>query len=212
MAKPRNTAAAERAGMVERLRRGGTTDPRVLEAMATVPRERFAPPDHAAEAYQEHPLPLGAGQTISVPQIVAIMAAALELDTDDQVLEVGAGTGYAAAVLSRCAGRVITIERHRGLADRARAVLADLGYDNVEVRHGDGSLGAPDRAPFDAISVAAMADDLPPALVTQLAAHGRLICPVGVDRVGQLVRLHRGHRQVLLPVGFVPLVTDTRPS
>lgn len=203
------SAAAQRAGMVERLRRGGITDARVLEAMATVPRERFVPVEHAAAAYEEHPLPLGAGQTISVPQIVAIMAATLKLGVDDQVLEVGGGAGYAAAVLSRCARRVTTIERHEALADRARTLLADLGYDNVEVRHGDGALGAPDQAPFDAISVAAMAEDIPLALMAQLAADGRLICPVSTDGVGQLVRLHRGRRHVLLPVAFVPLVTGT---
>ncbi len=212
MIDPDGGMATQRADMVDRLRRGGITDARVLEAMATVPRERFVPAEYAAQAYEEHPLPLGAGQTISVPQIVAMMAASLELGVDDQVLEVGAGAGYAAAVLSRCAGRVITIERHRILADRARAVLADLGYHNVEVRDGDGSLGAADRAPFDGISVAAMADDLPPALVAQLAPHGRMICPVGHNRTGRLVLLHRGQRQVLLPVAFVPLVTSTDPD
>ncbi len=196
--------------MVERLRRNGITDQRVLAAMAEVPRERFVPGAHAAAAYREYPLPLGHGQTISVPQIVAIMAAALDLDDDVEVLEVGAGAGYAAAVLSRCASRVVTIERHRGLAERARAVLTDLGYDNVEVRVGDGALGAPDRAPFHAISVAAMAVDIPPSLVTQLATGGRLVCPVGVNGTGQLVRLQHGRRQALLGVRFVPLVTDTQ--
>jgi protein-L-isoaspartate(D-aspartate) O-methyltransferase len=194
--------------MVERIQRGGVRDPRVLAAMATVPRERFVPAERSAEAYQDRPLSLGSGQTISAPQIVAVMAAALQLGADDQVLEVGGGAGYAAAVLSRCVRRVITIERHRVLADRARGVLADLGYDNVEVRHGDGTRGAPDRAPFDAISVAAMADGLPPALITQLAMHGRLICPVGDEHTGQLVRLYEGRREVLLPVSFVPLITD----
>lgn len=205
-------SAAQRAEMVDRLRQRGITDERVLAAMGTVPRERFVPADQVAAAYEERPLPLGDGQTISVPQIVAIMAAALELQVDDRVLEVGAGAGYAAAVLSRCAGRVITVERHRGLADRARAALAELGYDNVEVRHGDGALGAPDEAPFDAISVAAMAADLPTALIDQLAPHGRLICPVGGHRVGNLVLLHRGRRQVMHAVAFVPLITDTDPT
>jgi protein-L-isoaspartate(D-aspartate) O-methyltransferase len=204
-----DNAADQRAGMIERLQCGGIRDSRVLEAMATVPRERFVPAVNAAEAYQDLPLPIGAGQTISAPKIVALMAAALQLKTDDQVLEVGAGAGYAAAVLSRCAGQVITIERHRRLADRARRVLADLGYDNVEVRHGDGTLGAPDRAPFDAISVAAMAEALPHNLVAQLTFHGRLICPIGDERSGQLVRLHHGHREVLLAVSFVPLITGT---
>jgi protein-L-isoaspartate(D-aspartate) O-methyltransferase len=203
-----NTPEEKRADMVERLDRGGIRDPRVLEAMVTVPRERFVPAENAAVAYQDRPLPLGFGQTISAPQIVAVMAAALQLKADDQVLEVGGGGGYAAAVLSRCARRVISIERHRELADRARSVLADLGYDNVEVRHGDGTLGAPDRAPFDAISVAAMAEDLPATLIAQLTVHGRLICPVGSERCGQLVRFQDGRREVLLPVSFVPLITD----
>jgi protein-L-isoaspartate(D-aspartate) O-methyltransferase len=192
--------------MVERLRRGGIADERVLGAMATVPRERFLPTELAPEAYLDRALPIGAGQTISAPGIVALMAAALELAGAEDVLEVGTGAGYAAAVLSRCAHRVVTIERHRELADRARAVLADLGYDNVEVRLGDGTRGAPDRAPFDAVSVAAMADDLPGALVGQLAEHGRLVCPVGVDGVGELVRLRDGRRDRLGRVGFVPLV------
>ena len=205
-----SSAADQRADMIERLQHGGICDARVLEAMASVPRERFVPAEHTAEAYQDRALPLGAGQTISAPQIVATMAVALELEADDQVLEIGGGAGYAAAVLSRCARRVITIERHRELADRSRSVLADLGYDNVEVRHGDGIQGAPDQAPFEAISVAAMADDLPPTLVAQLAVHGRLICPVGDEGTGQLVRLHDGHRETLLPVAFVPLVTQRR--
>ncbi len=194
------------AAMVERLRRGGIADERVLGAMATVPRERFLPTELAPEAYLDRALPIGASQTISAPGIVALMAAALELAGTEDVLEVGTGAGYAAAVLSRCAHRVVTIERHRELADRARAVLADLGYDNVEVRLGDGTRGAPDRAPFDAVSVAAMADDLPEALVGQLAEHGRLVCPVGVDGVGELVRLRDGRRDRLGRVGFVPLV------
>jgi protein-L-isoaspartate(D-aspartate) O-methyltransferase len=208
MVERTNNAADMRADMVERLRCGGIRDPRVLEAMATIHRERFVPAEHTAEAYQDRPLPLGFGQTISSPEIVAVMAAALQLKTDDRVLEVGTGAGYAASVLSRCARRVITIERHQELADRARSVLGDLGYDNVEVRQGDGTLGAPDQAPFDAISVAAMAEDLPATLIAQLTAHGRLICPVGGGRHGQLVCLHDGHREVLLPVSFVPLVIE----
>ena len=208
MNDPASRAADARADMVQRLRRGGIGDPTVLAAMAAVPRERFVPPGHAGEAYQDRPLSIGADQTISTPQIVAFMAAALGLHADDQVLEVGCGSGYAAAVLSRCARRVITIERHRDLADRARRVLADLGYDNVEVRHGDGTLGAPDRAPFDAVSVAAMANEIPAGLVAQLAPPGRLICPVGAQRTGHLIRLQHGRREILLPVSFVPLIAD----
>jgi protein-L-isoaspartate(D-aspartate) O-methyltransferase len=197
-----------RAGMVERLRRRGIGDVRVRAAMASVPRERFVPAGRARDAYLPRAMALAAGQTISAPDIVAAMAAALTLDASDEVLEVGTGSGYAAAVLSRCSQRVTTIERHRVLADHARATLAALGYTNIEVRHGDGSRGAWDRAPFDAISVAAMADDIPRALIAQLAPNGRLVCPVGTNGVGQLIRLHGGRREVLLPVAFVPLVTD----
>lgn len=195
-----------RAAMVQRLRRKGIVDERVLGAMATVPRERFLPTELAAEAYLDRPLPIGAGQTISAPSIVALMAAALELCGTEEVLEVGTGAGYAAAVLGRCGRHVVTIERHRDLADHARAALAALRYDNVEVRRGDGTLGAPDCAPFDAVSVAAMADDIPEPLVRQLAQHGRLVCPVGVDGVGELIRLHGGRQDRLSPVRFVPLV------
>ena len=201
-------ACVTRAGMVERLRRQGIADARVLAAMAIVPRERFVPAEHASDAYLPQAMALAAGQTISAPDIVAVMASALTLDARDEVLEVGTGSGYAAAVLSRCAKRVVTVERHRVLADRW-AVLGDLGYVNVEVRHGDGSRGAWDRVPFDAISVAAMADDIPGALIAQLGPNGRLVCPVGTNGVGQLIRLHHGRREVLLPVAFVPLVTDT---
>jgi protein-L-isoaspartate(D-aspartate) O-methyltransferase len=196
--------------MVKRLSRcWRISDARVLAAMASVPRERFVAAKYVDAAYLPRAAPLAAGQTISAPEIVAVMAAALTLDPGDKVLEVGTGSGYAAAVLSRCAKRVITIERHRVLADRARAVLAELGYVNVEVRHGDGSRGAWDRAPFHAVSVAAMADDIPATLIAQLAPGGRLVCPVGRDGVGQLIRLHHGRRQALLPVAFVPLVMDS---
>jgi protein-L-isoaspartate(D-aspartate) O-methyltransferase len=201
--------ARQRANMVERLRRSGVRDPRVLVAMATVPRERFLPAEHAADAYQDRALPLGAGQTISAPQVVAMMAAALRLEAQDRVLEVGGGAGYAAAVLSRCARQVITVERHQELVDRARDVLGDLGYHNVEVRHGDGTVDAADQAPFDAISVAAMANELPAGLVAQLTVHGHLVCPVGNDRIGQLICVHNGHRDVLGPVAFVPLITGS---
>ena len=208
----RRSPADQRADMVESLRRSGIRDPAVLDAMGVVPRERFVPAGAEIDAYQDHPLSIGAGQTISTPRIVAMMAAALDLAPDDQVLEVGCGSGYAAAVMSRCARRVIAVERHRKLADRARGVLAELGYLNVEVRHADGTLGAPDQAPFDAISVAAMAPELPPELIAQLAPHGRLVCPVGTGNVGHLIRLHGDRREVMLPVSFVPLITDAAPA
>ncbi|MBB3661704.1 protein-L-isoaspartate(D-aspartate) O-methyltransferase [Prauserella sediminis] len=205
---PGTSTKQQREAMVARVRRSGITDARVLDAMAVVPRERFVHPDHAGEAYDEHPLPIGAGQTISAPHMVARMAAALDLDPDDEVLEVGAGTGYAAAVLSLCAGRVVAIERESTLAARARELLAELGRDNVEVRNADGTRGAPDRAPFDAVSVAAMAADIPRALLDQLAPGGRLVCPVGTGGAGQLVRVRDGRRERLMPVAFVPLTSD----
>ncbi|MHA6800077.1 protein-L-isoaspartate(D-aspartate) O-methyltransferase [Bounagaea algeriensis] len=200
--------SVSRNEMVERLRGAGIGDRQVLEAMATVPRERFVSGEHAGQAYSERPLPIGAEQTISAPDIVAMMTAGLELAGGENVLEIGTGSGYAAAVLSRCARRVVTIERHRVLVDRARQVLAELGYDNVEVRHGDGSRGAPDRAPFEGISVTAMVEDVPTALTTQLADDGALVCPVGTGGVGELVRVRRGQREHLSPASFVPLVTD----
>lgn len=200
--------ATKREAMVARLRSDGMADERVLAAMGAVPRERFVGVEDTALAYAEQPLPIGADQTISAPDMVAMMAAALGLTGTENVLEVGGGTGYAAAVLSRCARRVVTIEWHASLAERARELMVELGYDNVEVRGGDGSRGAPDQAPFDAISVAAMADDIPTALVDQLTPDGTLVCPVGVGGIGDLVRLHRGRRERLSPAGFVPLITS----
>ena len=145
--------------MVERqLRRRGISDERVLRAMEEVPRERFVPPEERKRAYRDGALRIGAGQTISQPWIVASMTALLELGPNDRALEVGTGSGYAAAVLSRCCREVVTIERHASLAEEAAGVLRELGYDNVEVRTGDGSRGAPDRAPFDGISVTATAE------------------------------------------------------
>src|SRR5205823_3966900 len=173
----------QRARMVERqLRRREISDERVLRAMTEVPRERFLPPELRSDAYRDGALPIGEGQTMSQPWIVACMTALLELDGDERVLEVGTGSGYGAAVLSRCCREVVTIERHASLAERARTTLAELGYTNVEVRVGDGSAGAPDRAPFDGISVTASVTAEPPgALVEQLAPSAALVCPVRHD-------------------------------
>ena len=202
--------AERRTRMVARQLRGrGIEDERVLEAMATVPRERFVPPDARRRAYRDGALRIGAGQTISQPWIVARMAQALELRGDELVLEVGAGSGYGAAVLSRLCREVITIERHAELAEGAAATLAALGYDNVAVRAGDGTRGAPDRAPFDGISVTATARGRPPpALVDQLAADGRLVCPLERDGRELLVRLRGDELEALANVRFVPLVSD----
>jgi len=193
--------------MVAELRRRGVGDERVWAAMDEVPRHRFVPAHLADEAYGDGPLPIASGQTISAPTIVAAMAAALGLTGTERVLEVGAGSGYAAAVLSRCAREVITIEYHPALAAAARDALAATGHD-VEVRHGDGRRGARDRAPFDAISVAAMAEgEVPAALVEQLTPDGVLVCPVGHGRQGDLVRMRRdGRTETLMPVSFVPLL------
>lgn len=202
-----DASGATRAEMVAGLRTQGWGDPLMLAAMAQVPRERFVPADLAEVAYEARPLPIGYGQTISDPEIVAMMTAALRLRGGERVLEVGTGSGYAAAVLSRCAHEVVTIEYHQGLADAACQVLAELGYDNVEVRHGDGCKGAADRAPFDAISVTAMAHrQVPPALLDQLAPGGVLVCPVRDDADGELVRQRGEHTEALLPVRFVPLI------
>jgi protein-L-isoaspartate(D-aspartate) O-methyltransferase len=197
--------------MVERqLRRRGITDERVLRAMAEVPRELFVPESERRRAYRDGALRIGEGQTISQPWIVASMTALLELEPNDRALEVGTGSGYAAAVLSRCCREVVTIERHAPLAERARAVLGELGYDNVEVRTGDGSRGAPDRAPFDGISVTATAEGQPPAaLLEQLADDGHLVCPVRSSTDERLTRYRRdGSAQPVVPVRFVPLVED----
>jgi protein-L-isoaspartate(D-aspartate) O-methyltransferase len=196
--------------MVERqLRRRGIHDERVLAAMAAVPRERFVPPRERRRAYRDGALPIGSGQTISQPWIVAAMAQALELGGDELVLEVGTGSGYSAAVLSLLCRELVTIERHVALADQAQALLRELGRANVEVRAGDGTLGAADRAPFGGISVTATAEGAPPAaLLGQLAPHGRLVCPVRRAAGEHLVRVRDGEEEVLAAVRFVPLVSD----
>ena len=196
--------------MVERqLRDRGITDERVLAAMAEVPRERFLPLDRRQDAYRDGAVYIGEGQTMSQPWIVACMTSLLELRGDERVLEVGTGSGYAAAVISRCCAEVVTIERHAALAERARASLAELGYDNVEVRVGDGTRGAPDRAPFGGISVTATALNEPPRpLFQQLAPGAALVCPV--ERAGRelLMRFREGTEEAVVPVRFVPLIPE----
>jgi protein-L-isoaspartate(D-aspartate) O-methyltransferase len=198
--------------MIERdLEARGIRDPRVLAAMARVPREAFLPPEMEEFAYEDRPLPIAAGQTISQPYIVALMTEALHLQPTDAVLEIGTGSGYAAAVLAEIVERVYTVERHRELADAARAALVSLGYERVEVRCADGSLGWPEHAPYQAIVVAAGGPDLPPALLEQLAIGGRLVIPIGPARTQKLVRVtrvagDRYEREDLGDVMFVPLV------
>lgn len=204
-------AARARAHMVERQLRGrGIADERVLAAMARVPRERFVPEAVAHLAYEDGALSIGYRQTISQPFVVATICELLELTGDERVLDVGTGSGYQAAVLAELAQEVVTIERIPELATTARVALEE--YGNVEVRVGDGSLGVPDRAPFDAIAVAAAAPDVPPALVSQLTVGGRLVVPRGT-RSGQdlvlVVRTPKGAREARsIPVRFVPLVGD----
>ena len=204
------TFTEKRARMVDRqLRRRGIEDERVLAAMGEVRREAFVPEEARSRAYRDGALRIGEGQTISQPWIVACMAELLELKRDERVLEIGTGSGYGAAVLSRLCREVVTIERFESLAESARAVLSELGYDNVEVRVGDGSLGAPDRAPFGGISVTASALDMPPrALFDQLAPGGAIVCPV--ERLGRevLMRFREGTEEVVAPVRFVPLVAE----
>ncbi len=196
--------------MVEHQLRGrGIRDERVLAAMAELPRERFVPPHLATRAYDDGALAIGEGQTISQPWLVAAMVALLELRGDERVLEVGTGSGYSAAVLARCCREVVTIERHGALAERARAVLDELGIANVEVRHGDGAEGAPDRAPFGGAVVTASAVDAPPrALFEQLGPGAGLVCPVKRAEGEHLMRFRDGEQEIVASVRFVPLVSD----
>jgi len=197
--------------MVERqLRRRGIYDVRVLAAMNEVPRELFLPKAQRRRAYRDGAVRIGEGQTMSQPWIVACMAQLLELAGSEIVLEVGTGSGYGAAVLSRLCREVVTIERFESLAVRAEETLHELGYDNVVVGVGDGSLGAPERAPFGGISVTATARDDPPrALLEQLEPGAALVCPV--DRNGRelLMRFRDGEEEAVTGVRFVPLVTDS---
>ena len=189
------------------------TDARVLDAFRTVPREGFLPPDMTEFAYKDSPLPLSEGQTISQPYIVALTMQAMELRGGERVLEVGTGSGYAAAILARCALEVFTIERIASLAASAEQRLRSLGFDNVTVRCGDGSLGWPEEAPFDAIAVAAGGPEAPPALLAQLKIGGRLVIPIGPEEDQSLVRITRVgaadyRTEPLLKVRFVPLIGE----
>lgn len=184
-------------------------DNRVLSAMSQVPRHRFVPAEHHHMAYADGPLPIGSGQTISQPYIVALMTQLLGLTGNERVLEVGTGSGYQAAILSLLAGEIHTIERHADLARKASAVLGDLGIQNVHVHIGDGSQGYPPAAPYQAILVTAAAPEAPQALLQQLDQDGRLVIPVG-SRLGQYLQTwtRQGDdydRQVHVPVAFVPL-------
>ncbi len=202
-----------RRRMVERqIAARGITSPRVLEAFLEVPRHLFVPPEQRVYAYQDGPLSIGLGQTISQPYIVAYMTDKLALQGDEKVLEIGTGSGYQAAILSLLASEVHTIERHPELAELAGRVLEGLGYDNIIIHQGDGTQGLPEQAPFQAVIVTAAAPLVPPPLLDQLAEGGRLIMPVG-GRGGQLLQLYRREggeirREDLTPVAFVPLIGE----
>ena len=192
------------------LRRRGISDERVLTAIERVPRERFVPEDFRRSAYDDRALPIGHGQTISQPFMVATICAALELEGPERVLDVGTGSGYQAAVLAELADEVVTVERVPELADRARETLRDAGYAQVDVRSGDGTLGVPERAPFDGIAVAAAAPAVPEALYDQLAEGGRIVVPVGSLRDQWLEVVVRGPNGPVVarsvPCRFVPLI------
>ena len=206
---------AERAAMVERhLKRRGITEPQILDAFLEVPREAFIGDEYAHLAYGDHPLPIEAGQTISQPYIVALMIEAAEVKPGDKVLEVGSGSGYAAAVISRIAAQVIGIERQHDLAELARERLTRLGCTNVAIVEGDGTRGCLDRAPFDAILAAASGSHVPQALIDQLADGGRIVMPVGEPGwVQELVKVTKGPGGKLIHenlggVRFVPLIGE----
>jgi len=210
---PRIAQAVPREQMVlHQLAERGVCDARVLQAFREVPRHAFVPPELAAQAYDDRALAIEAGQTISQPYIVALMIEALSLRSRDRVIEVGTGSGYAAALCSLLCAEVYTVERHAELADRASARLVELGYANVHVRIADGTRGWPEEAPFNAILVSAGGPRVPAALEAQLEMGGRLVIPVGERRAGQkLLRVTRRsatrlEREDLCEVAFVPLV------
>ena len=205
--------AKARARMVERqLRERGIADERVLAAMGEVPRELFLPEAARRRAYADSALPIGSEQTISQPWIVAAICQALQLSGEELVLEVGTGSGYSAAVLSRLAAHVVSVERYEGLSRGAAEVLGSIGAGNVELAVGDGSLGVPGRAPFDAIAVHASAPAAPPPLLAQLVDEGRMVVPIASEEAEMLTVLRRAgtefERTVLGPCRFVPLIGE----
>jgi protein-L-isoaspartate(D-aspartate) O-methyltransferase len=207
-----NPTTARQYMVDSQLRGRGVSDPRVLDAMRRVPRHEFVPEPYRAQAYEDHPLPIGDGQTISQPYIVAIMLEALQFRPTDMVLEVGTGSGYVTALLAELAAQVFSVERHASLAESARNLLAALGYANIRVFTGDGAIGLPAFAPFDAILVSAAALRVPPALLVQLRDSGRMIIPIGSPDSQQLhfIRMVNGQPVSSLRelVRFVPLVPD----
>jgi len=194
------------------LRARGIRDERVLAAMARVPRHEFVAEELRSHAYEDHPIPIGKGQTLSQPYIVAVMLQALALDGSERVLDIGTGSGYQTALLAELAGEVFSVERLASLAHSAQEILHRLGYPNITVVTGDGSRGLPERAPFDAIIVAAAAPRVPPALFVQLREGGRMVAPVGPAYAQRLEMIEKqnGHALVtnLEKCRFVPLISD----
>lgn len=205
--------AKERDRMVEHQIAGrGVSDERVLRAMRTIPRHCFVPPSMAAHAYEDRPLPIGQGQTISQPYIVALMTELLHIGPKDRVLEIGAGSGYQAAILGFLAGEVISIERLPGIAEQAREHVAALGIDNVTIICGDGTKGYPEKAPYQGIIITAAAPDVPQPLIDQLAEGGVLVAPVGSREIQTLVRVEKKEGNPVTSshggVCFVPLIGE----
>jgi len=195
----------------EQLRPRGITDQRVLDVMGRVPRHLFTPLSYRDQAYDDHPLPIEEGQTISQPLIVALMLEALALRPSDRVLEVGTGSGYVTALMVELTASVVSVERHRALAESASVLLSGMGYTNVRVVAGDGTRGFPESAPYDVIIVSAAAPEVPRALLAQLAENGRMIIPVGSDEAQQLqlIRMKNGQLEVSPRelCRFVPLIS-----
>jgi protein-L-isoaspartate(D-aspartate) O-methyltransferase len=208
---------ARKIRLIMELRHSGVTDTVVLRAIERIPREDFVPPTFRDRAYDPRTLPIGCGQTLSNPQVVALMTQALSPTPSSKVLEIGTGSGYQAAVLARLSRRVYTIERHKGLLLEAERRCKDLRIHNITTRHGDGSLGWPEQAPFDRILMTAAAEKVPTKIAEQLAPGGILVLPMGGERDEQrLMRLERRadgswHADDMGPVRFVPLVSGALP-
>ena len=215
-AKPPDPAAQRAAMVKDQIAARGVRDPATLEAMRTVPRHEFVPALLRDNAYRDHPLPIGHGQTISQPYIVAFMTEAIAPKPGEKILEIGAGSGYQAAVLAQMGADVYTIEIVEPLAELARQNLERLGYTNAHVLHGDGYRGWPEHAPFDAIIVTCAPDKIPPGLVAQLKDGGRMIIPVGGGFAQDLVLLRkhgdRVEQQAVLPVRFVPMTGEAEKN
>lgn len=207
-----DTAKQRKAMVAEQIEARGVSDPATLDAMRTVPRHEFLPLRLREEAYGDYPLPIGHGQTISQPYIVAFMTEAIRPQPGEKILEIGAGSGYQAAVLAQMGAEVYTIEIVEPLAEMARQTLERLGYKNAHVKHGDGYRGWPEHAPFDAIIVTCAPDKIPPDLVAQLKDGGRMIIPVGGGMEQELVLLRKHGEKVekesVLPVRFVPMTGE----